>query len=179
LVVKAVITLEDPGFWRHRGIIVQALRNSLKDNLALGEFFRGGSTITQQLAKNLWLRRHKTLSRKVYEALLAMSLESCLSKDEILGLYLNVVEFGPDLYGIGPATKRYFDKDVYDLLADEAFFLARILPRPSKVVPPEQGGLENARRLMKQLVLTGHIEDVYLPDDGEEDNSEGWQTNEH
>jgi len=176
LVTKAFITLEDPGFLSHRGIIVQALRNSLTDNLKLGEFFRGGSTITQQLAKNLWLRRHKTLSRKVYEALLAMALESCLTKQEILELYLNVVEFGPDLYGIAPAAKHYFNKNVGDLLPEEAFFLAHTLPHPSKVVPPEQGGLENARKLMRQLVLAGNIEDVYLP--AEETSSEGWQTNE-
>jgi hypothetical protein len=176
LVTKAFITLEDPGFLGHRGIIVQALRNSLTDNLKLGEFFRGGSTITQQLAKNLWLRRHKTLSRKVYEALLAMALESCLTKQEILELYLNVVEFGPDLYGIAPAAKHYFDKDVDDLLPVEAFFLARLLPHPSHVIMPANGGLENAKALMERLVAGGHIEDVYLP--AEETSSEGWQTNE-
>lgn len=163
-VTKAVITLEDPGFLGHRGVIVQALQNSLKDNIKLGEFFRGGSTITQQLAKNLWLRRHKTLSRKVHEALLAMAIESCLSKEEILELYLNVVEFGPDLYGIGPASKRYFDKEVGDLMPDEGFYLAALLPRPSKAVPPDQGGLEAARRLMRQLIASGFLPDSYLMD---------------
>lgn len=173
-VTKAFITLEDPGFLGHRGIIVQALQNSLTDNLKLGEFFRGGSTITQQLAKNLWLRRHKTLSRKVYEALLALALESCLSKEDILELYLNVVEFGLDLYGIGPAAKHYFSKEVGDLLPEEAFYLAALLPRPSKAVPPNQGGLDAARRLMKQLVNSGFLPDAYLSEDI---SSDGWQTN--
>lgn len=161
-VTKAFITLEDPGFPSHRGIIPQALLNSFTDNLRLGEFFRGGSTITQQLAKNLWLRRHKTLNRKVYEAFLAMALESCLSKDEILELYLNVVEFGPDLYGIGSASQHYFKKDVADLSVEEAFYLARILPNPRKVLPPDQGGLESAKKLMKNLVDSGFLNETYL-----------------
>ena len=173
-VTKAFITLEDPGFLSHKGIIVQALQNSLTDNLKLGKFFRGGSTITQQLAKNLWLRRHKTLSRKVYETLLAIALESCLSKEDILELYLNVVEFGPNLYGIGPAAKHYFSKEVGDLLPEEAFYLAALLPRPSKAVPPNQGGLDAARRLMKQLVNSGFLPDAYLPEDI---SSDGWHTN--
>lgn len=173
-VTKAFITLEDPGFLSHKGIIVQALQNSLTDNLKLGKFFRGGSTITQQLAKNLWLRRHKTLSRKVYETLLAIALESCLSKEDILELYLNVVEFGPDLYGIGPASKHYFSKEVGDLLPEEAFYLAALLPRPSKAVPPNQGGLDAARRLMKQLINSGFLPDAYLSEDT---SSDGWQTN--
>ena len=174
-VTKAFITLEDPGFLNHRGIIVQALQNSLTDNLRLGEFFRGGSTITQQLAKNLWLRRHKTISRKVYEALLALALESCLSKEAILELYLNVVEFGPDLYGIGPASKHYFDKEVGDLLPEEAFYLAALLPHPSRAVPPNQGGLEASRKLMKMLITSGFLPDSYLLD-AQADSSE-WQTN--
>lgn len=172
-VVRAFITLEDPGFLSHRGIIVQALRNSFTDNLKLGEFFRGGSTITQQLAKNLWLRRHKTISRKVHEALLAMALESCLSKETILELYLNVVEFGPDLYSIGPAAKHYFKKEVGDLTAEEGFYLASILPRPKNAVPPNKGGLEGVRRLLKSLVNSGFLSDAYLVEDSD---TTGWQT---
>lgn len=176
-VTKAVITLEDPGFLGHRGIIVQALQNSLKDNLKMGTFFRGGSTITQQLAKNLFLTRDKTLSRKVYEAILAMSLETCLSKQEILELYLNVVEYGPDLYGIGPATQRYFNKTVEDLYVEEGFYLASLLPRPSRAVPPDQGGLAAAKKLMAHLVSGGLLPDTYLPEDGEV-NSAGWTATE-
>lgn len=160
---KAFITLEDPGFNHHRGIIAQALHNSLVDNLKLGQFFRGGSTITMQLAKNLFLLRHKTLSRKVYEALLAIAIESCLTKEEILELYVNVVEYGPDLYGIGPATSHYFHKGVADLNPEEAFYLAMLLPNPKRAVPPEQGGLDRARGLMKKLVNSGFLADYLMP----------------
>lgn len=160
---KAFITLEDPGFTSHRGIITQALHNSLVDNLKLGKFFRGGSTITMQLAKNLWLRRHKTISRKVYESLLAIAVESCLSKEEILELYINVVEYGPNLYGIGPATSHYFSKGVSDLSPEESFYLAMLLPNPKQAVPPEQGGLDRARGLMKRLVNSGLLADYLIP----------------
>lgn len=162
-VTRAFITLEDPGFLLHRGMIVQALQNSLEINQQLGHFFRGGSTITQQLAKNLWLPRHKTLSRKAFEALLALALESCLSKEEILELYMNVVEFGPDLYGIGPAAQHYFRKEVGDLEPDEGFYLASLLPAPSRAIAPSSGGLEQARRLMKRLVGSGLLPEAYVP----------------
>lgn len=173
-VPKAFITMEDPGFESHRGIIVQALQNSLQDNLKLGKFYRGGSTISMQLAKNLWLRRHKTIGRKAQEAILTLALESCLSKNEILQLYLNVVEFGPNLYGIGPAAKHYFDKEASKLDPDEAFYLASILPQPRKAVPPGQGGLARTRSLMTTLAGRGFISDTLIP--LEDQDSEGWQT---
>lgn len=171
---KAFITLEDPAFLGHRGIISLALQNSLSDNLKLGKFFRGGSTITQQLAKNLWLNRHKTISRKVYEAFLAMELESCLTKEEILELYVNVVEFGPNLYGIGPATKHYFNKTVRELTPDEGFYLASLLPHPSKTLPPDHGGIEAARRLMQRLVAGGKLDDIFAEEDVP---TPDWKTN--
>lgn len=173
-VPKAFVTMEDPGFDHHRGIIVQALQNSLVDNLKLGKFFRGGSTISMQLAKNLWLKRHKTVGRKAQEALLTLALESCLTKAEILQLYLNVVEFGPNLYGIGPAAKRYFDKEAAKLEADEAFYLASIMPAPRKAVPPGSGGLARTRALMATLASRGFISDQLIP--LEDMDSEGWQT---
>lgn len=175
-ITKAFITLEDPGFLGHRGIISQALQNSLSDNLKLGKFFRGGSTITQQLAKNLWLNRHKTISRKVYEAFLAMALESCLTKEEILELYMNVVEFGPDLYGIGDASKKYFTSDVRALTTEEGFYLASLLPHPMKALPPDQGGIQAAKNLMQHLVDGGKLPDIYAPDD--DLPTPDWQTNE-
>jgi hypothetical protein len=174
-VPAAFITLEDPGFNLHRGVIPQALENSLKDNLRMGRFFRGGSTITMQLAKNIWLRRHKTLGRKAQEVLLTLALESCLSKAEILELYLNVVEFGPNLYGIGPASKFYFDHPPERLETDEAFYLASILPRPRKAIPPKQGGLERTRSLMKTLAGRGLINDTLIPLESTGDDT-GWVT---
>lgn len=172
---KAFITLEDPGFEHHNGIIPQALVNSFRDNLQLGKFFRGGSTISMQLTKNIWLRRHKTLGRKVHEFLLTSALESCLTKAQILELYLNVVEFGPDLYGIGPAAKHYFQKTPNELEPDEAFYLASILPKPRKAVPPQEGGLVRVRGLMKTLAARGFISEHLVP--VQEDAADpGWET---
>jgi hypothetical protein len=162
-VPHAFVLLEDPGFYRHRGILPEALENSLKANLATGEFTRGGSTITMQLAKNLWLQRHKTVGRKAYEALLTIALESCLSKADILEWYMNVVEYGPDLYGIGPATKHYFHEDARQLEADEAFYLAGLLPHPKSALPPNGGGLEKARKLMESLANSGIISEHLVP----------------
>jgi membrane peptidoglycan carboxypeptidase len=147
----AVITMEDPGFVYHRGFVVAAYRNSLLDNLKLGRFHRGGSTISMQLAKNLWLRRDKTLGRKAQEFFLAQALESCFSKDQILELYLNVVEFGLDLYGVGPAAQRYFGVPAEMLSPVQAYWLASILPRPRSAVPPNEAALERIGKLMSTL----------------------------
>jgi hypothetical protein len=158
-VQKAFVTLEDPGFERHRGVIRQALLNSLKDNLRAGRFVRGGSTITMQLVKNLWLGREKTLDRKIKEIILATMLERCLSKYEILELYLNVIEFGPNLYGIGPASREYFSMVPANLRPDEALYLARLLPRPARAVRPEEGGMERIHKLMDRLKENGLLPD--------------------
>jgi Transglycosylase len=176
---KAFITLEDPGFYHHKGIHVQALENSLKMNIATGKFVRGGSTITMQLAKNLWLKRHKTVGRKAYEALLTVALEACLSKAKILELYMNVVEYGPNLYGLGPATKHYLDKPAQQLELVEAFYLASLLPRPKRALRPEAGGLDRAARLMRALANSGFISEYLVPvkDEGDLDMT-GWEIDE-
>ena len=101
----AVVISEDSRFWRHEGIDPKAVSGAIRDNLNARRFFRGASTITMQLAKNLYLTRKKTLSRKLQEALLTLLLEQQLSKEEILELYLNVIEYGPNVYGIGPAAR--------------------------------------------------------------------------
>ena len=173
---QAFITMEDPGFLNHRGIIPQALENSLKDNLQIGRFFRGGSTISMQLAKNLWLKREKTIGRKAQEALLTLALESCLTKSEILELYLNVVEMGPDLYGIGPASQHYFNKDASQLEPEQAFYLASILPRPRRALAPDQGGLGRVRRLMTTLASRGLITEDLIPVQESEVDQVGWDT---
>ena len=129
--VTALTTTEDPGFFYHRGIIPQAIENSLRDNLKMGKFFRGGSTITMQLAKNLWLSRDRTLGRKVQEAILTLALEDSLPKDKILELYLNVVEYGPDLYGIGPASEKLLGKSPNEISISEALYLVLRLPAPN------------------------------------------------
>lgn len=130
--VKAVLTCEDSAFFQHRGFVEKAIENSMKANLESGKFSRGGSTVSMQLAKNLWLSRTKTLSRKYQELFLTTYLEQSLTKDEIMELYLNSIEFGPDLYGIGPASLHYFSKAPKDLTLAEAVFLATILPSPKR-----------------------------------------------
>jgi hypothetical protein len=128
----AVLTTEDGGFFRHHGFDEEAIRNSVRENLKQGRFVRGASTLSMQLAKNLYLGRSKTLSRKLQEAVLTMYLEQELTKEQILELYLNVVEFGPMLYGIGPAARHYFGTAPSGLSLGQALYLASILPSPKK-----------------------------------------------
>ena len=158
----ATITMEDPGFPLHHGFIPQAFENSLIDNLQLGRFHRGGSTLTMQLAKNLWLRRDKTLGRKGQEFFLAQELESCFTKDEILELYLNVVEFAPNVYGIGAAAQHYFKKSPIALSPVQAFYLATILPRPRKAPPPTEATLAGVQKLMTRFASDGKIPEHFL-----------------
>jgi hypothetical protein len=169
-VTTAVIALEDPGFPSHRGYIGQAFENSLKDNLATGKFLRGGSTITMQLAKNLWLYRDKTITRKLQEVLLAIALEDCFSKAEILELYLNVVEFGPDLYGIGPAARKYFGTSPTEVTTEQAFSLAMLLPSPRKGLPDKA----RVKKLMETLARMKVIPETMLSTE-ESLNTEDWE----
>lgn len=153
----SVVTMEDPGFYKHRGFIRQAFANSLVDNLKQGRFLRGGSTITMQLAKNLWLSREKTLGRKAQELFLAQALETCYSKEEILELYLNVVEFGPDVYGVGAGAQHWFERGPAELEPEEALWMASILPRPSRTSPPNELALERMRMRLELLRETGRM----------------------
>ena len=155
----AVVNMEDPGFEHHRGFIPQAFNNSFLENLKKGRFLRGGSTITMQLVKNLWLTREKTLGRKVQEFFLSQALESCYSKDEILELYLNVVEFGPNQYGVGNGSVFWFNRGPGELEPLESFWLASILPRPSRTEPPTESSLKRVEVLMKSLAKNGRIPD--------------------
>ncbi len=129
-VVRAITTAEDGGFFGHHGFDLVELKNSIAAVTHTGKAVRGGSTITQQLAKNLYLSSAKTYSRKVREALIALALEGTLGKQRILEIYLNVIEWGPGLYGIGPAAERYFGKHPSALNAKEAAYLASIIPNP-------------------------------------------------
>lgn len=158
----AAIAMEDPGFPAHRGWISQALHNSLLMNIAAGTFKRGGSTITMQVAKNLWLSRDKTLGRKMQEILLASALESCLSKDQILELYLNIIEYGPNLYGIGPATEKWFGVTPMELTPRQAFWLASILPKPRSATKPDDAALTRMEAFVRKLVEFGRVPETML-----------------
>ena len=129
---NAVIVSEDAAFYGHHGFDWDEMKNSFELNVEKGGFARGGSTITQQLAKNLYLSKEKSLLRKAREALITIQIEDQLSKDEILEKYLNVVEFGEGLYGIGNAAQFYFKKPASQLSPAEGAFLAFLLPNPKK-----------------------------------------------
>ncbi|HZW35636.1 MAG TPA: monofunctional biosynthetic peptidoglycan transglycosylase, partial [Candidatus Deferrimicrobiaceae bacterium] len=132
---KAVIAAEDANFYDHEGVDYEAMREAIKTDIQKGKFARGGSTITQQVAKNVFLSREKTISRKIKELILARRLDDTLSKSRILELYLNAVELGPMIYGVGRASHYYFGKTPSALTVRESAFLASMLPGP-KVYNP-------------------------------------------
>jgi penicillin-binding protein 1A len=126
--VRAVLRSEDAAFWTHRGFDFDSLRNILF--APADDKVRGGSTLTQQLAKNLFLSREKTYARKVKEAFLTLGLEASVPKERLLEVYLNIIEWGPELHGIGEAARHYFGKDARELSIRESAFLATIIPNP-------------------------------------------------
>ncbi len=128
----AVLAAEDSSFFNHQGYDATAIQEALQADLREGEILRGASTITQQLAKNLFLDGRQTLARKLRELLLAVEMDRSLGKNRVLELYLNVVEWGPDIWGIGAASERYFLKQPQALDPLESAFLAAMLPNPRK-----------------------------------------------
>lgn len=131
---KSVLTSEDPSFMSHRGFINEAFKQSIVKNIRTRKFARGASTISMQLVKNVFLTREKTLSRKLEEILLVYILENnrIASKQRMLEVYFNVIEWGPNVYGIGEAAQFYFQKKPADLTLKECLFLATIVPKPKK-----------------------------------------------
>lgn len=154
--LTAITTTEDPAFFTHQGFIKQAIENSIIENVKTGKPSRGGSTITMQLAKNLWLSRTKTLGRKVQEAFLTIVLESHLSKQKIAELYFNVVEFGPDTYGIGPGTRKYLHTSPDSLSLSEALFMTLRLPRP-KSAGDFNSSKPQIKRILTMLAKSGKV----------------------
>lgn len=130
--VEAILASEDTTFYSHHGFDWHELKLSFDKNMALGEFARGGSTITQQLAKNVFLSGEKSLWRKAREAWLTYEIEKNFNKKEILEKYLNVVEFGPNIFGIRAAARHYFAKEPAELGLLEGAYLAMVLPSPKK-----------------------------------------------
>jgi hypothetical protein len=131
---KCVLTSEDPSFFTHRGFINEAFKQSILKNIRTKKFSRGASTISMQLVKNVFLTREKTVSRKLEEILLVYILENnrIASKERMLEVYFNVIEWGPNVYGIGEASQFYFQKKPIDLNLKECLFLATIVPKPKK-----------------------------------------------
>jgi hypothetical protein len=166
----AVIAMEDATFFKHRGFHHPSLKSALLANLRAGAFVRGGSTVTMQLAKNLFLTRRKTLVRKLEELLLTDYLEQAFSKEELLELYLNVIEFGPNVYGVQDAARYYFGSVPSDLSLGEALFLISVLPAPVKHAAMRGNGtvpdswVRYLRRAADNLRRVGSLE----PEDVEE-----------
>ena len=132
LFVRTLLLSEDAGFYGHRGIDLRELPSALLTNWSRGGAARGASTITQQLAKNLFLSRDKQVGRKLQELAITFLLESALGKDRILEIYLNIIEWGPDLRGLRPAARRYFGREPGALTPAQMAFLVAIIPGPIK-----------------------------------------------
>jgi len=133
--LRAVLAAEDASFYRHKGFDWDGLKDALTRNWEKGQLRRGGSTITQQLAKNLYLSPDKNLFRKGHEAMLTRELERALPKKRILELYLNVAEWGHGVFGAEAAARHHFGKSAADLSPAEAALLAAMLPSPRRHDP--------------------------------------------
>ncbi len=165
-VVRAITTSEDGGFFGHQGFDFGELRNALAEGAEAGRVVRGGSTITQQLAKNLYLTGEKTITRKVREAVITIALEATVPKQRLLEIYLNIVEWGPGIWGIGPAARHWFGKDPRELTPMEAAFLASIIPNPARYhFMHDRGAMSETWRRRVDDVLLKMAEQGVLGDD--------------
>ncbi|HRG58513.1 MAG TPA: biosynthetic peptidoglycan transglycosylase [Bacteroidia bacterium] len=163
----ALMTSEDGNFYWHNGFNENAFRKSIAENYKKGRFARGGSTISMQLVKNVFLTRNKTIARKIEEALIVWLIEGnrIVSKERMYEVYLNIIEWGPGVYGAGEASAYYFNKKAADLTLAESIYLAMIVPRPKwfKYNFDETGKLEShvadfyriiANHLVKKEIIT-------------------------
>ncbi len=173
---KAVIAAEDAHFYTHEGVDYEAIKEAIRTDIRKGRLARGGSTITQQLAKNLFLSREKTFTRKIKEYVLARRIDDRLSKARILELYLNVVELGPMVHGVGKASRYYFGKPASGLTLRESAFLASMLPGPKVYNPYRNLGrvVRRSDRILRRMVAAHMISDEeYRVALAEEPNVEG------
>jgi len=132
LFLRTLLLAEDAGFYGHQGVDLRELPAAILTNWQRGGAFRGASTLTQQLAKNLFLSREKRLARKLQELPLALLLEAALDKERLLEIYLNVIEWGPDLFGLRPAARRYFEREPSELTPAQMALLVALIPGPLK-----------------------------------------------
>ena len=174
---NALMTSEDGNFYWHNGFNENAFRKSIAENYKKGRFARGGSTISMQLVKNVFLTRNKTIARKVEEALIVWLIESnrIASKERMYEVYLNIIEWGPGIYGAGEASAYYFNKKAADLSLAESIYLAMIVPRPKwfKYNFDETGKLKPhvadfyriiANHLVRKEIITEDQKLALLPD---------------
>jgi monofunctional glycosyltransferase len=156
---RAVLVAEDDAFWQHEGVDFEQLQESIETDWARGKFSRGGSTITQQLAKNLYLSPSKNPVRKLRELIIARRLEAELKKARILELYLNVIEWGDGVYGIEAAARSYFRKSAAELTPSEAALLAAAIVNPRMLSPAHP----SARLLRRQQLILRRMGSVIPP----------------
>jgi monofunctional glycosyltransferase len=159
LMKKSIRITEDASFYSHKGIDMRELKEAVKKDLKEMRFARGGSTITQQLAKNLYLSTGKTFWRKIKEYAIARRLEKNLSKDRIFELYLNVIEFGKGVFGVRAASRYYFDRELSELTTEQIVRLTAVIPRPLRSDPrgSDRWLLWKCRWITGKLRLYGYI----------------------
>lgn len=176
LLQVAVLQSEDGSFFYHQGFYPGAVQEALAYDLEVGRFARGGSSITMQLVKNVFLNRHKNIARKLEEALIVWLIEGCYltSKERMYEVYMNIIEWGPMVYGACEAARFYFDKEPSDLTISESIFLASIIPKPKwfrSVFNPDVTLKENqldyyrliASRLAAKGLLTEEEAETFVP----------------
>ena len=158
---EAVMAIEDRRFYYHFGVDPIGLTRAVVTNVLSGHTIQGGSTITQQLAKNLFLSPDRTIERKVQEVLLAFWLEHKFTKDQILSMYLNRVYFGSGAYGVEAASRRYFNKSAHDVTLSEAALLAGLLKAPSRLSPARdpEAAEERAQVVLGAMRDAGFVTD--------------------
>ena len=163
--VRAVVASEDASFFGHAGFDWDEIKNAAEQNWKAGRTVRGASTLTQQLAKNLWLGTERSYLRKVREALLAVKLERTLPKRRILALYLNVAEWGNGVFGAEAAAQRWFHVSARDLSAAQAAVLAGMLPAPRKaaLAPAPRWLARKSRRILALLERNGTVPAAEAP----------------
>jgi len=157
--IHAVIASEDQSFFGHEGVDWKAIEESIERNVEKRRFARGGSTITQQLAKNLYFGTRKSLLRKVRELVVARWLEADLKKARILALYLNLIEWGDGVYGCEAAARYWYGKPAADLSVDEAAGLAAMIPNPRRLNPRANASRHEraTRRVLWLMALAGYL----------------------
>jgi monofunctional biosynthetic peptidoglycan transglycosylase len=169
LLQKAVIAAEDDTFYQHAGVDFDDLWESVKEDWRNRRYTRGGSSITQQVAKNLFLSPRKVLVRKLKEFLLAFRLDRTLGKKRVLEIYLNIAEWGPGLFGAEAAAHAYFHKSAADLTLDEALGLAAVLPSPLRHSPLQTGRYVQWRKawILARLRRAGALPGATAPPEPE------------
>lgn len=160
--LKAIISMEDGKFFIHKGIDWKELKTSMRVNKRRGRSVRGGSTISMQLSKNLFLSTNKSILRKGKEFLITLRMEKELSKKSILENYINIVEWGDAIFGVGKAAEKYFNKQPEELTAVESSRLAAVIPSPLRYDPSA-----NSRYVSRRSsIIRGRLSDVQLfPDE--------------